>query len=145
MTLRNELKIITMVFLIVTAFFTQAQMTAFTDGPQIKGYGKNAAVSQQVFDKDAKFKVAFDIFDAAEEGTVNRKIDSLARFINMHVAAGVKPENIELALVVHGRASLDLLDNETYQNQLIKGAQMSLSAMTAHALLQQDGYTTNPF
>lgn len=31
------------------------------------------------------------------------------------------------------------------QDQLIPGVEMSLSAMTAHALLQQCGYTVNPF
>lgn len=31
------------------------------------------------------------------------------------------------------------------QDQLIPGVEMSLSAMTAHALLQQRGYTVNPF
>lgn len=28
---------------------------------------------------------------------------------------------------------------------LLPGVEMALSAMTAHALLQQDGYTLNPF
>lgn len=31
------------------------------------------------------------------------------------------------------------------QADLIEGAEMALSAMTAHALLQQSGYTVNPF
>ncbi len=30
-------------------------------------------------------------------------------------------------------------------DQLVPGVEMALSAMTAHALLQQDGYTLNPF
>lgn len=30
-------------------------------------------------------------------------------------------------------------------NDLLPGVEMALSAMTAHALLQQDGYTLNPF
>lgn len=30
-------------------------------------------------------------------------------------------------------------------DDLLPGAEMALSAMTAHALLQQDGYTLNPF
>jgi intracellular sulfur oxidation DsrE/DsrF family protein len=29
--------------------------------------------------------------------------------------------------------------------QLVEGVEIELSAMTAHALLQQDGYTINPF
>ena len=31
------------------------------------------------------------------------------------------------------------------QEDLLPGVEMVLSAMTAHALLQQDGYTVNPF
>ncbi|VVS99449.1 hypothetical protein ERY430_40383 [Erythrobacter sp. EC-HK427] len=30
-------------------------------------------------------------------------------------------------------------------DDLIEGVEMALSAMTAHALLQQQGYTINPF
>ena len=159
-----------------------AQMSAFQEGPLIKGFGKNAAVSTHTVSKDAKFKVAFDVGAAAKAGEINRKFDSLARFLNMHVAAGVNPDNIELALVVHGKASFDLLDHATYQKlnglenankpllrallannvrvilcgqtatayeislaQLVAGSEIELSAMTAHALLQQQGYSVNPF
>ena len=66
--------------------------------------------------KDAVFKVAFDVGSTNDKkDEVNRKFNSLARFINMHVAAGVKPDNIQLALVVHGKATLDLLDHQSYQ------------------------------
>lgn len=156
---------------------------AFTPGPQIKNFGENAKVDQsKAVSPNAKFKVTFDVGKPAEEGKLNRSFNSLARFINMHVAAGVKPENIELALVVHGKAANDLLHNkaraekELVENpnlpllqalldnntqvflcgqtaayygikneDLYQGVQMSLSAMTAHALLQQDGFTINPF
>tara|TARA_B100002049_G_scaffold121852_1_gene90007 strand:- start:543 stop:962 length:420 start_codon:yes stop_codon:yes gene_type:complete len=131
---------------------------------------------------DAHFKVAFDVAKGANPGEINRAFESLARFINMHAAAGVAKENLQLALVVHGSATLDVLTNEAYksregtnngnqalikalqkfgvkiqvcgqstaahnvkQSQLIPGVNMALSAMTAHALLQQDGYTLNPW
>jgi len=35
--------------------------------------------------------------------------------------------------------------NGVTQEQLIPGTEMALSAMTAFALLQQRGYTVNPF
>jgi intracellular sulfur oxidation DsrE/DsrF family protein len=129
-----------------------------------------------------QFKIAFDIDKGANAGEQSNQINSLARFINMHVAHGVKLENINLALVVHGSATVDLLDNSAYSSrfnvdnknkalieqllanntqvflcgqsamhnkiaieQLIPGVKMSLSAMTAHATLQQQGYTLNPF
>lgn len=159
-----------------------AKMSDFKDGPLITGYGKHAPVDSKSNLKDTTFKVAFDVGKAAQPGELNRQFDSLARFINMQVAAGVPKENIHLALVVHGKASFDLLNNDTYQEahlldnknipliqtllannvrvilcgqtaaaydislpQLISGSEIELSAMTAHALLQQQGYTVTPF
>jgi intracellular sulfur oxidation DsrE/DsrF family protein len=128
--------------------------------------------------KDATFKVAFDLGKAAGEGSVNRQINSAARFLNMHHAAGVPSNRLQLALVVHGSAHRDLLTDEAYGSfnpnaeliallleqgvgiylcgqtaayndispeDLLPGIELSLSAMTTHALLQQAGYTLNPF
>lgn len=155
----------------------------FVLGPVIKSYGKHAAVQQDlVLNETAKLKVAFDISEQSKTGEVNRKIETLARFINMHVANGIKPENIHLALVVHGKAGFDLLKNSQYQakfqhdnanaellrqlmlnqvevylcgqsaayydidnDMLLPGAKMALSAMTAHAVLHNNGYHLNPF
>lgn len=61
-----------------------------------------------------RFKVAFDVAKGAGEGKMNRQFHSLARFINMHVANGVPIENIELALVVHGKAANDLMNKSAY-------------------------------
>ncbi|MDT0583451.1 MULTISPECIES: DsrE family protein [Alteromonadaceae] len=168
--------------LLLVSTNTLAKLDDFKDGTVIKGFGKYAPVATATVDKKTKMKVAFDVAAQADAGKVNRKFDSLARFINMQVAAGVPKENIQLALVVHGKASFDLLNNPSYQklheqdnpnkpllqalmengvrvilcgqtgvaydielSQLVKGSEVELSAMTAHALLQQDGYTVNPF
>lgn len=155
----------------------------FSVGPVIKNYGKHASVQQDLkLDKSAVFKVAFDISEQSKAGEVNRKIETLARFINMHAANGITPENIHLALVVHGKAGFDLLKSELYQEkfqqrhanvELLKqllqnqvevylcgqsaayydisndmlqpGVKMALSAMTAHAVLHNNGYHLNPF
>jgi intracellular sulfur oxidation DsrE/DsrF family protein len=169
--------------MIIALLFTAssgAQVSSFKDGPVIKGFGETAPVPTHTVSEDAKFNIAFDVTDGAEVGTVSRKFNSLARFINMHVAAGVKKENINLALIVHGGAIFDLLNNESYQEKysvdnanaallealmennvrvilcgqsaaaraveisdLVKGIEIELSAMTAHAVLQQNGYTLN--
>lgn len=155
----------------------------FTTGPDIKDFGQTAMVkSDVVIDKNHTFNVVFDVGKQSETGEINRSFDSLARFLNMHVRAGLKPENINLALVVHGKAAYDLLNNKAYDSRFLgdnpnkallaallannvdiylcgqtaayydiknqdlqKGVSMALSAMTAHALLQQQGYTLNPF
>ncbi len=173
----------------VISFSTSAYagMEAFKDGTAIKGYGQIAAIdSQLVIPKDMQFKVAFDMSKAAKPNEVNRNLNTLARFINMHEAVGVKAENIQLAMVVHGASVADLANDSFYQsqhssnkeltnankalvNQLVKygvkiyicgqsaayygldkdallpGVDMALSAMTAHAILAQQGYSLNPF
>lgn len=149
----------------------------FTDGPVIEGYGKVApgdALPQ--LDPDLHFKIAFDLVEASGD-TVSRRINSAARFLNMHARAGVKPENIELVFVVHGKATLDMtkagadgsgnpnaeligillehgvrfivcgqsaVAQDVSQEDMLPGIEIEVSAMTAHALLQQDGYTLNP-
>ena len=150
----------------------------FQTGPVIAGFGPVADVPGVMLGPDTHLKVSFDIADAAEPGQISRRLESAARFINMHAAAGVTVDNIDVAIVVHGGAAMDLVNAERYggdnanapliaalidagvsiqlcgqtaayrdidADDLLPGVTMSLSAMTAHALLQQDGYTLNPF
>lgn len=162
---------------------TLAEPAVFNKGPLITDFGQHAKVEAMLpLPADAKFKVAFDVAEQAEPGKLNKRFNSLARFVNMHVANGVKAENIQLALVVHGKAGFDLLSEQAYHQKfshsnaniaLIKAlaaqgvqvmlcgqsaaameisaknlmpeVQLGLSAMTLHALLQQQGYTLNPF
>jgi intracellular sulfur oxidation DsrE/DsrF family protein len=161
-------------------------MSAFKTGPVIADYGPHAPVAgMEAIPEGASFAIAFDVSKPAAEGTINRDFESAARFLNMAVAAGVPRENIKLAVVVHGRAGLELLTDAAHgahpasrkgdnpsgklveallaQNvrfilcgqttaayaialdDLIPGVEVWLSAITAHALLQQQGYTVNPF
>lgn len=151
---------------------------AFIAGPLVPFYGKSAPVPPMTLPEDAAFKVAFDIAAASEGEVVSRNLDSVARFLNMHALAGVPPENLSVAVVVHGPAAMDvvigakrgspnpnaaLIDEllaagatiqlcgqtaaakDITEADLLPGITLALSAMTAHALLQQDGYTLNPF
>ena len=87
----------------------------FTDGPVIFGYGKHAPVQQDIkLEKDAILKVVFDVAKAGEDGEVNRAFNSVARFLNMHVANGIPEKNIHLAIIVHGSATNEMLNNKKY-------------------------------
>lgn len=151
---------------------------AFKPGDVIKGYGAYAPLVDGRLSADTVFKIAYDISKPGEEGKVSRNLETPARFLNMHNAAGVPVENMHLAVVVHGGAHKDLLTDEARgsdnpnaeliadllahgvtielcgqtaayygvsEDDLLPGVRLGLSAMTAHALLQQDGYTLNPF
>ncbi len=151
-----------------------AQGEEFNAGPVIEDFGPHAAIAgATAIPEDAVFKVSFDTSKKADDGLANRTLTSAARFINMHAAAGVDPTDISLAVVIHGmavkdvvsdaEANLTLIDALVARNvriivcgqsavyygvtetDLAPGVEMALSAMTAHALLQQNGYTLNPF
>lgn len=161
-----------------------AQSPAFHAGPVFTEFGQIASIeTTMAIPADASFAIAFDTATRADIGEINRTLNSAARFINMHVEAGVPLENIRVAVVVHGGASLDLTRNAFYAARqdgadnanaaaiaalldngvqiilcgqtaayyeigvadLLPGVDMALSAMTAHALLQQQGFTLNPF
>ena len=84
----------------------------------INGFGNYYNVPKHDKINDATvFKIAFDVADSAKKDEQNNSINSLARFINMHVAHGVKLKNIQLALVVHGSASVDVLANSEYKKR----------------------------
>ena len=159
-------------------------MASFHGGTVIPAFGKVASVTDADMRIPAgtEFHIAFDVA-AAKESTLNRTLESAARFLNMQVEAGVPAERIHLAIVVHGSATFDVAGAEAYERKypgaenpnaalvdalikagvriivcgqsaagqgvkktdLLPGVELALSAMTAHALLQQQGYTLNPF
>ena len=162
----------------------QAQESKFQPGTVLSEFGKIAPVQTDFkIPRGTKFKVLYDIVDGAEPGALNRKLNTPARFLNMHAAAGVREKNMKLAVVIHGQASLDVANAKVYgaaydgaengnvaiikalteqgvriilcgqsaafygvsHEDMLPGVEMALSAMTAHAILQQEGYTLNPF
>ncbi|MGK0305738.1 MAG: intracellular sulfur oxidation DsrE/DsrF family protein [Gammaproteobacteria bacterium] len=68
--------------------------------------------------ENMRFNVAFDVSDTGGSGLFNGKFNSLARFLNMHVADGIAADNIKLALVIHDKASADLLNEKAFQQKL---------------------------
>ncbi|WP_374529250.1 DsrE family protein [Novosphingobium sp.] len=90
-------------------------MSKFTDGPVITGFGKVTPIeSDLAIPKKTVFRVILDVGTAAKPGEVNRGLDSAARFLNMHVAHGVPEKNIHIVVVVHGKAGDDLTNDTFY-------------------------------
>ena len=108
----------------------------FEYGPVFNTFGKHAHVQGVSFPENQTFKVAFDVANAAEPGEVNRKFESLARFINMHVANGVKHDNLSLALVVHGTATEEVLKSAYFKQRTdqTNGSETLLNALIAQGV-----------
>ena len=163
-----------MFVVIVLPCIAQADMSSFTTGPVIKDYGPVADIDVTLpVPQNAALRHSFDVAERADDGELNRTLVSAARFINMHARAGIHIDHIKVAVVVHGTAVHDvsgetpasaeliaaLIDNgvrifvcgqsaayyDVTTDDLLPGVEMALSAMTVHALLQQQGYSLNPF
>ncbi len=99
-----------------TSVIAQAKKT----GPIIKDYGKVWAIDNPDFkvDSSKEYKAVFDIMNSPESHeSVNATIETAARFLNMHAQSGVPAENLKVALVVHNKASKDVITNKAYQKK----------------------------
>jgi intracellular sulfur oxidation DsrE/DsrF family protein len=122
-----------------------ADYSSFTTGPIIEDYGPVADVDvTSPVPPDAVLRHSFDVSTQAEDGEPNRTLISAARFINMHARAGIDADSISVAVIVHGKAIYDV-SGDAPGNADVVAALLDAGAMTAHALLQQQGYTVNPF
>lgn len=89
-------------------------------GPIITEYGAVWDIPQATYrtDTSATYKAVFDVMNSPEDKTqVNPWIETAARFLNMHARAGVAPEQLQVALIVHNKASTDLLNNTQYKER----------------------------
>lgn len=156
-----------------------------TKGPVITDFGPAYVVPNPGLPTPMlqELKVRFDVSDtAADPKAVSAQLETAARFLNMHAKAGVSPERLKVAIVVHGAAAKDVLTNEAYRKRhghdnpnvpllealkragvrvylcgqtagsrglvaadLAPPVQMALSAITAHLVLNTEGYVLNPF
>ena len=60
-------------------------------------------------DPDMTYKIVVDISRGGKESALNWGLNNAARMINLHAVAGVKPENLEVVLVIHGGTTKTLL------------------------------------
>jgi len=126
---------------------TFSQQKAET-GTVISNFGKTYNVSSIDFKTDTKseLKAVFDIGRTFKDSSkVSPLINTAARYLNMHVTAGVSFQNLKVAMVIHGSASDDILNNKEYQQKYgidnpnlpllealsAKGAQIILCGQTA--------------
>lgn len=99
---------------------TQLLSAEPTTGPVIDGYGESFAVE----DRDAPliddhvYRVAWELTEySGAPDSVNRGLNRVARFLNLHGKNGVPTENMQLAVVLHGQALNTALNDESYQTR----------------------------
>lgn len=107
--------------LILISIITQAQ--TLEKGTVIADYGQFYKIENPDFNLNPqkKYQVIFDIRKATNDvNVINPLLDIAARFINMHVAEGIPLENLTMAIVFHGSATKDVMNNKAYQEKFRK-------------------------
>jgi len=109
-------------FLSLVSFIFCTSLSAQTKkaGPIITNYGKVWEIKDPDFivDHAKEFKVVFDIMNSPEDySAINATIETAARFLNMHAQSGIPKGQLKVALVVHNRASKDIITNAAYKKR----------------------------
>lgn len=104
--------------LIIVAFSGISQETK--SGPIVENYGAVWEIDNPDFktDKSQAFKVVFDVKDGPESDTeINKNLNTVARFLNMHAQSGIPASQLKAALIVHGTAARNLLTDEAFRDR----------------------------
>ncbi len=113
---------------------------AFVDGPRVPSFGKSAPVTAEALPAGATFKIAFDVSTPSEGDALSRQLDSPARLLNMLALAGVADENVAVAIVVHGKAAMDLV-TDARRGSVNPNAPLIAELVAAGADIQLCGQT----
>lgn len=90
------------------------------EGKAVPGFGSTYEVVSPTYPThlEEEFKVVFDVSSAPEDPSVRNKwVETVARFLNMHVAAGKSKETLKAAVTLHGNASYGLLKESFYKEK----------------------------
>lgn len=105
-----------LILLLVQCSFLFAEKPQKT--PVFTDYGPVYAVkhSETTLPKNTTYKAVFDVTTSASDPRDHsRRLESVARFINMHALNGVSLDKMDIAVVIHGKASKDSLEDAAYQ------------------------------
>lgn len=88
-------------------------------GPVIQDFGPYLPVPEPGFatPADQAMKAVFDVAQSPEPGEASRHLETPARYLNMHAGSGVAKDNLRAAVVIHGRATRDLLTDAAFQKR----------------------------
>jgi len=100
-------------FILLTAISNSQELES---GNVIPNFGKTFKVESPEFKTDTTsvLKVVFDVDRNFKPSEPNALMETAARFLNMHEKAGVAPQNMKVALVLHGKAVNDVLKDKFY-------------------------------
>lgn len=99
--------------LVSFASFSQTRIN-----PVIKSFGGifDIPYAEEKPDPNQEYKIIIEVERALESpDSVSWALNNVARLLNLHAMAGVKPDKMHVVLAIHGGAAYAVMNNEAYK------------------------------
>ncbi len=115
--------VITLLLITVGINYSYAQEKKWVN-PIIKNYGGIMDLEKVDVapDPDMEYKILIELVHKIDKESKRAAFSALnvARLINLHAVGGVKPENLKVAVVIHGGATNSVLNQEAFNKRYEK-------------------------
>lgn len=105
---------------VLLAAATGAVAQEFSKGPVIETFGPAVDVPAADFNlvPGTKYKLLLDVASGSRDShSLNRGLESAARFLNMHARVGIDPDDLRIEIVTHGGTTFDVLSDRAYRER----------------------------
>lgn len=85
--------------------------------PAIAGYGEVVRLSTAAQQPRIGSRIVVDVTKGGDPGKLNAAIEKVCRFVNIYAGAGKKSATVDIAVVLHGEATLTILNADTYSTR----------------------------
>lgn len=112
------MKKLSLCFLIAT-FITTNLYAQEAKYPIVKNFGGIYKIPNALNpDTEIEYKIAIDLKTLQrDKESINPGLNNVARMMNLHGLGGIKDENMNVAVIIHGGATDVILTNEAYQQR----------------------------
>lgn len=121
-------------FMLAVAFISNAGLAeegpAYIN-PSITEYGKVVRLPDASQQPRSGSRIVVDITKGGEPDKLNPAIEKVARYVNIYAGAGEKRASVDIAVVLHGDATLAILRNEVYAERFSTDANPNLDCLNA--------------
>jgi len=98
--------------------------------PTIKDYGKVVKLPNAAQQPRDGSKIVVDITKGGDPDKLNSAIEKVCRFVNIYAGAGKDSTKVDIAVVLHGDATLAILNDDAYSSRFETKANPNLECLT---------------
>lgn len=99
-------------------------------GPVVTGHGAVVRLPDAAQQPRPDTKILVDLTTGGEVDSVNTGLEKVAKILNLYAGAGAESAQVQIAVVIHGEATLAVLDSESYSTRFNTPANPNLALLS---------------